>query len=235
MIQDKKTLAVTKGVEQSKIKTPISKPQKIQNNNLKVKSVNLNPNDTFFDKFDKTKKTHKEKIKKLKESSRKNTSGIMTTFSKKLQSKKYLAKVYGGIAISSSLIIILGVVLFTLLIDFFNGAPDILPNNISVATNFYEFIIHNQYSTMINIYQPIVQTIIILSMIGAASMVTPIIYMISSWFVGVNHIHTEKKFVVAYWTIIIIGAILVLISLILLFALGWGPFGPFVYPTQQIL
>lgn len=238
MIQEKKTLAVTKGVglpiNQINKQQTVPKPQQFTTKQTQVKKVASNSNDTFFDKFDKTKKIHKDKVRELKESSRKSSSGIVTSFGKKLQTKKYLAKIYGGIASTSSLVVILGVVLFVLLIDFFNGSPASIPTDIVVADNFYQFIINSQYSTMLHIYQPIVQTIVILSMLSAILMLTPIIYMISSWFVGINNIHSEKKFVVAYGSIIIIGAILLLVSLILLFALGWGPFGPFVYPSQPI-
>lgn len=214
---------------ESKIVNPIVVPTSpIVKQNLK------STNDTFFDKFDKTKKEHKSTIKKLKKEkyNGKSNSGIMTSFGKKLQSTGFLVKIYSLIAGVASLTIILGILLFVLLIDFFNGTPAILPTNIPIATGLYQFIRDIQYTVKLSIYQPIVQTIVILSMASVAIIFTPILYIVSSWFIGMNNIHKERKFVIAYASIIGISIFLLLVSIILLFALAWGPFGPFVYPFQ---
>ncbi|MGL5630685.1 MAG: hypothetical protein ACRDCG_02855 [Mycoplasmoidaceae bacterium] len=242
MIKLRKSDGTEKGTSDSRnIEKNITNSNAIVKNNLEKKVVQPNEklitnitNDTFFQKFDKSKKDHNKNIKKLKLEKRGKeiNSGTMTVLDKKLQENKFVIRLYSSFAIVSAFIIILGVVLFTLLIDFYHGTPAILPKDIIIAKPFYEFIRDCQYQNQINIYKPLVQTLIIISMMAVVFVFLPIIFMIATWFVGISNIHQDKKYAIFYMTTLAISLFLLFFAMILLFAIGWGPKLPFVYPSN---
>lgn len=150
--------------------------------NLNVDELNKN----FFEKFEKTKKDLKKQKKEdrkkaLRSSGQKNK--LLLRFEINLRDPAFLKKTW--------VFIILGSILF---MGYSIGVLSVLANQFNTASD-------NKW-VFLNLFSGLNRTSIVFSGITVGLIPIPYVFLIASWFIGINNVH-QSKYYMASWVVIL--------------------------------
>lgn len=184
-------------IEPQKEQEPITTP--VETNEISNKSSN----ELFFEKFNNTKKEYKkQQIEKAKKEIEKRNKTL--SFDRKLDDNKFLTKVYIIIFIIIFFILAISITVFSINIMFYNGNVDnFLSNN---AWYGIAMSVNNWYLSMN-------RAIVILSGIAFSLVPLPFIFLLTTWFVGMNQIFRSWKFILTIFIFVGVAALCVLITI----------------------
>lgn len=180
---------------------------------LNESTLSKSKNETFFEKFEKTKKDFSKEKRKQMFTAKKNISTKFKASSllTKLNDSKFL-KISWSIFISFGIFFLAycSTVLGFLAVNF-NGVSDSL----------------SQW-TYVNVNLSLTQLSVICSGIVLALVVIPYLYLVASWFVGINSVHKSPSFFIFNVICLVISAICVILiistsSIIFNFVIGFNP------------
>lgn len=180
---------------------PVQEEQVVQENNVIEKPINENfvsteANNTFFEKFEKSRKDiAKDKRERSLEAKKSlNLKGKMLGFDNKLRDDAFVKKFWIGFILAGLLFFAYACVVISFLGPQFNGATS------------------DKWS-YVNWYGDMNKTIVIFSGVVVGLIPIPYVYLIASWFVGINNVWRSKSFFVVNLTFLSICAVLVLLIL----------------------
>lgn len=172
-------------------------------------------NETFFEKFEKTKKDFSKEKRKQLFTAKKNISTKFKSSSllTKLNDSRFL-KISWSLFISFAIFILIycSIVLAFLAVNF-SGVNDPLSK-----------------WTYINVNLSLTQLSVICSGMSLALIVIPYLYLVASWFVGINSVYKSSSFFIFNLICLIISGICVLLiictsSIIFNFVIEFNPIG----------
>lgn len=186
--------------------------QTIQNNENKTNNVD-DKNAIFFEKFEKSKKDFVKEKRKQKSEAKKSilSKNKLIGFESKLRDESFLRKIWIIFIVSAIVLLAYACVVEGFLGNKFNGVTD---NKWIYATY----------------YSGLTKTSVIFSGIVISLIPLPYIYLLASWFIGINNVQQSKYFIVTNIVILSISLILLLIvvpmsSLIFNQTIGFKPIG----------
>lgn len=151
-----------------------------------------NSNETFFEKFEKTKKDFVREKKEGKAKAQKSLKfkGKILGFENKLRDDDFIRNCWIAFIVLSVLFVAYASVSLGFLGNKFNGATD-------------KWIYANYYGDM-------TKTIVVFSGIILVIMPMPFLYLLGTWFVGINGTHKSKQFFIIILTFLILSLLLML-------------------------
>lgn len=172
-------------------------------------------NETFFEKFEKTKKDFSKEKRKQIFTAKKNISTKFksSSLSTKLNDSKFLK-------ISWSIFICFGI----FILSYCSTVLGFLAINFSGVSNPLS------KWTYINVNLALTQLSVICSGIVLALVVIPYLYLVASWFVGINSVYKSSSFFIFNIICLIISAVCVILivctsSIVFNFVIGFNPIG----------
>lgn len=217
-------------MDQKKLNVTFGKPEENQNNveinvdvngnksNIQNSSTPENEtnksddkNALFFEKFEKSKKDFLKEKRKEKYDAKKSiiSKNKLLGFESRLRDEEFIKKIWilfivFGIAFLAYACVVMG-----FLGNKFNGVSD----NKWVYANYYS---------------GLTKTSVIFSGIVISLIPLPYVYLLSSWFIGINNVQNSKYFIVTNITILVLSAILLIVvvpmsSLIFNQTIGFKP------------
>lgn len=164
---------------------------------------NKTSNELFFEKFNNTKKDYKrQQLEKVKKEIDKRNKTL--SFDRRLEDNRFLTKVYIIVLIVVLFILSISITVFTINIQFYNGEIDKYLNNntwygIANAINKW--------------YIDMNKAIVIMSGIAFSLIPLPFLFLLTTWFVGMNQIFRSWKFILTVFIFVGLSALLVLITI----------------------
>lgn len=151
-----------------------------------------NSNETFFEKFEKTKKdfVKEKKIGKQKAQKSLKFKSKILGFENRLRDEDFIRNSWIAFIVLSILFVAYASVSLGFLGNKFNGASD-------------KWIYANYYLDM-------TKTIVVFSSIILVIMPMPFLYLLGTWFVGINGTHKSKQFFIVILVFLVLSLILML-------------------------
>ncbi len=173
----------------------------VSNDNVVVN--NDGSNELFFEKFNNTKKDYKrQQLEKVKKEINKRNKTL--SFDRRLEDNRFLTKVYIMIGIVIFFVLSISITVFTINIMFYNGDVDNYLNNntwygIANAINKW--------------YLDMNRAVVIMSGIAFSLIPLPFLFLLTTWFVGMNQIFRSWKFILTVFIFIGLASLLVIITI----------------------
>lgn len=160
-------------------------------------------NELFFEKFNNTKKDYKkQQLEKVKKEIDKRNKTL--SFDRRLEDNRFLTKVYIVICVVIFFTLSISITVFTINLMFYDGNVDKFLNNnawygIANAVNKW--------------YLNMNKAVVIMSAISFSLVPLPFLFLLTTWFVGMNQIFRSWKFILAIFIFIGTAALLVLTTI----------------------
>lgn len=180
-----------------------NKEPPVETNKETIEFDNKTSNELFFEKFNNTKKDYKkQQLEKVKKEIDKRNKTL--SFDRRLEDNRFLTKVYLIIFIFIFFILSISITVFVINLKFYNGDVDSYVNNnawygIANAVNKW-------YLTMNRV-------VVVMSAIAFSLVPLPFLFLLTTWFVGMNQIFRSWKFILSTSIFIGLAALIVIITI----------------------
>lgn len=169
-------------------------------NNSHTNSQNgpVDKNEVFFEKFEKSKKDFIKEKRKEKNRAKKSISNQnkLLGFENRLRDDSYFKKFWIILLSITALLLTYACIVMGFLGPHFSKVSD-----------------GSRWTPAVNVYGGLTRTSIIFSGVIIALIPLPYIFLLTSWFIGINSVHRSKVFIISNIVIVSFSAVLVVLTI----------------------
>lgn len=183
-------------------------------------------NDLFFEKFNKSKKDFKKDNKEKQQLAKKQivSQARISGLSKRLEDNSFTMKIYSFLLITMFITIGFAIAIFVVLLPYSNpGVYD--SSNVNDIWQRVNYVEHPNFAI----------TSVVLSGITFILLPAPYLYLLATWFVGINQVTRSKVFILINISLSFLAIIMFIIILILSTVIFVGVSAPIIqFPADPL-
>lgn len=185
--------------ENNKVNSDISQIDENSNRqNDFANSSNVDRNEVFFEKFEKSKKDFIKEKRKERNKAKKSISNQnkLLGFENRLRDDSYFKRFWILLLSVTGLLLAYSCIVIAFLGPHFSSASDT-----------------SRWSPAVKLFGGLTKTSVIFTGIVIVSLPLPYLFLLTSWFIGINSVHRSKVFIIANLVVVSIAILLIAITI----------------------